>query len=144
MKKTIVFLVFSLLPPLASASNFASCLLDKLDGVRNEAAVRTSYQLCTSRHPEGMSGVKWGAGKGFFFSRYANPLECFHDKGKELTQSTAINLVYSACTRLYGEEPRPPKRLVPFSGELDPVPHPSSNAREACEESTPGPWCAYR
>ena len=107
----------------AIAANYATCLLDKLPGVQNQAATNAAVVMCQTDFPGGMSSVPHGSGRGVF-SKYRSGSECTLEESRDTKFIGAVRLINSACNRLYSEMP------------------PSD--KEACEKSNPGPWCAYK
>lgn len=108
MKKLLITTLL-ILPALAQANNYATCILDKLEGAQNYSATVLAVRLCNERHPEGLSDIKWGSGRGFF-APYDSYLECFQDKSKSVQVRQAIGLIASACDRLYGDPPKPARK----------------------------------
>ncbi|MHB0825080.1 hypothetical protein ACYCFL_05550 [Stutzerimonas nitrititolerans] len=113
MKKLLIISTLLTLPSLAQADNYATCILDKLEGAQNYSATVLAVRLCNEHHPEGLSDIKWGSGRGFF-APYDSYLECFQDKSKSVQVRQAIGLIASACDRLYGDPPKPAKRAGLF------------------------------
>jgi len=62
MKKTLATVLF-VLPSLALAGNFATCLLDELPSTQNDNA---AYQVCSDKYPARYDGVAQGSGRGVF------------------------------------------------------------------------------
>lgn len=136
MKKHLVIIALLACPSLAMADNFAECLLDKLPGVQNRQATIAAANVCGERYPERLTGVEWGAGRGFIFSKYDSPTDCFQAKANAVQDGLAIGWIRQSCARLYGQPPKP--------GLFDDLEPTKSAARAACEQATPGPWCDYR
>lgn len=111
--KAITLLFLTLLSPLAFAGNYATCLLDKLEGVQNDRTAMVAARLCINENPDGFSGVEWGSGLGFF-ARYDSPLECIHGHGRSVQSRRAMSWITSACQKLYGEAPRKPDLFDEF------------------------------
>lgn len=107
-------LLAALLPSLASAGNFATCVLDRLPGSRNEIAAGAAVRACYEAYPAGLPGVTTGSGRGFF-ARYRSPDDCLADKARETTVQIAVSHMRNACRALYGE---PPKRRPDLFDEL--------------------------
>ncbi|MEH6501700.1 hypothetical protein [Halopseudomonas aestusnigri] len=136
MKKiTTPFLLLALAAPAAFAGNYATCLLDKLEGVQNDLIAQSAMRLCASEHPGGFAGVEQGAGRGIL--GYDSGDECAVDKARDTQSRLAAGQLRRACGRLYdspadaaariGLKPfngpyTPVQRLVPFNGELDEQP----------------------
>ena len=61
-------------PILAHASNYATCLLDKLPGLENDQAAMAALQLCKADFPDGLAAVPLGSGRGLL--GYDSGAEC--------------------------------------------------------------------
>lgn len=133
MKKLIAITALLACPSLAMAENYATCLLDALPGVQNQAAITAAIRLCRTEHPGGLTSIEQGAGKGLFAS-YKSSDECTFEKAKDTRHAGAIQLISHACRRLYNE-PIPPDSAYWKQFQ---------SAQKSCENETPGPWCAYR
>lgn len=96
--RTAVFLA-GLLPSIATAGNFATCLLDKLPGVQNDVAAQAVYQVCVAQHPGAFEAVKQGSGRGWF--AYSAGADCAMKKAGETRSNRAAGLIGAACRRLY-------------------------------------------
>lgn len=114
-----------LLLPIGSAfaGNYATCLLDKLPGVENQAATSSAVQMCQTDYPGGLTNVPQGDELGFFAS-YRSGDECTLEESKGTRFVPAVQLIRSACHKLYDTR--------------------QLSAKEACEIEKPGPWCKYR
>tara|TARA_Y100001937_G_scaffold98999_1_gene135191 strand:- start:999 stop:1373 length:375 start_codon:yes stop_codon:yes gene_type:complete len=110
-------------PTLGHASNYATCLLDKLPGVQNHGASVSAVRVCQSKYPGGLASVEQGAGRGLFAS-YDSGDECTYDKAKDTRYTGAVRVMAEACMRLYNK--------------------PQPSAKEACDKQNPGPWCDYK
>lgn len=134
--KPAALLLLAFVAPGAFADNYATCLLDKLEGVQNDLATRAGLRLCIDSNPGGFDDVEQGAGRGIF-SEYESGLECTQDVSKSARSALAIRWIGRACRQLYDEEasasaPRglvpfngpytPARRVVPFEGEYEPLP----------------------
>ena len=98
--RTVIFLA-ALLPSIATAGNFATCLLDKLPGVQNDVAAQAVFQVCAAKHPGGFAGVTQGSGRGWF--SYKSGPDCTMEKAGETRSLRAAGLIGAACRRLYDE-----------------------------------------
>ena len=98
--KAAIFLA-ALLPSIATAGNFAACLLDKLPGVQNDVAAQAVYQVCHAQHPGAFGSVKQGDGRGWF--SYKSGPDCTIEKASETRSIRAAGLIGAACRRLYDE-----------------------------------------
>lgn len=119
--------VLLLVPGMALAGNFATCLLDKLPGLQSDTAAQAAYQVCLADYPGGMASVGQGSGRGFF--SHDSGAECTLKKASETRSQRAGQMIGYACRTLYDEpkpdltyDPnwRPPAKLRPFNGTLDP------------------------
>lgn len=115
-----IILMLALASPSAFAGNYATCLLDKMENVKNGSAAQAASRLCRDKHPGGITSVKWGAGLGFW-SKYKSPDECIYDRSMKTEDRSAARFIGMACRRLYSEAPPP-----------------------ECFMANPGPWCEYR
>lgn len=114
--KAITLLFLTLLSPLAFAGNYATCLLDKLEGVQNDQAARSAIRLCLREHPGGLQSVEQGSGRSFF--GYDSGDECALDKGSDTHSNVAGHQARMACYRLYDtpEDVAARRGLRPFNG----------------------------
>lgn len=113
---------------LAQAGNYATCLLDKLPGVQNQAATSAAIRMCQTDHPGGMVKVPQGDSRGFFAS-FRSGSECTLEKSKDTRFVPATQLISSACHRLYDAPPKPIKPARLFD-DLKPKPSPARSATE--------------
>ncbi|PZA14964.1 hypothetical protein DNK49_19160 [Azoarcus communis] len=95
-----------LAPAVASAGNFAECIIESVPGVRHQQVLHAAIRACHDKYPAGIDSVKWGSGRGFF-SKYNSTDECFAAEGRETSMSSAAIQIFQACNRLYGNEPTP-------------------------------------
>lgn len=102
MKKLIAITVLLACPSVAMAGNYATCLLDKLPGVQNDATAYAAAQLCTSKYPERYDSIEQGSGRGLF--SYESGAECALDKGADTLSSSAAGQIRVACNRLYNKQ----------------------------------------
>lgn len=100
------FLCAALLPSIATAGNFATCILERMPGVKAPQVSAAVVRACQAAHPDGLQGVAWGAGKGWF-AKYQSPDECLSDKAKETALLIAVSHIRNACGVLYGKAPKP-------------------------------------
>lgn len=101
MKKLLVVALLTF-PALAQAGNYATCLLDKLPGVQNQAATSAAVQMCQTDYPGAWATVPQGDGRGLFAS-YRSGSECTLEKSKDTRFVPAAQLISSACHRLYNK-----------------------------------------
>lgn len=67
MKVTKILLAIAALSFLSTpslASDYATCLLDKLPGVKNAPAHAAALNLCSQQHPDKFFEVRRGSGSG--------------------------------------------------------------------------------
>lgn len=102
-----IILMLALASPSAFAGNYATCLLDKMEGVENQAAARAAIRLCGNKHPKRMSEVEQGSGLGWL-SKYKSADECIHDRARSIKVRSAVGAVVGACNRLYRPKPTGP------------------------------------
>ena len=88
-------------PSISMAGDFATCLLDKLPGVQNDPAAHAAWQVCLSKHPAGMVGVKQGSGRGFF--SFGSGSQCTLKTAGDTRSGRAAAMVGVACRKLYDE-----------------------------------------
>lgn len=100
LRNTVVLFVTLATSNVVMAANYATCLLDKLPGVQNQAAISAAVRLCDADHPEGLTSVEQGAGRGFF-AAYNSGDECILEKSKDARHPRAVNLISRACSQLY-------------------------------------------
>ena len=114
--KAITLLFLTLLSPLAFAGDYATCLLDKLEGVQNDQAARSAIRLCLREYPGGLQSVEQGSGRGFF--GYDSGDECALDNASETRSNVAGYQTRIACYRLYDTQADVAARmgLRPFNG----------------------------
>lgn len=115
-----ILVIASLLPLPASAADYATCILDRLPGVQNDAAATAAYQLCTSKYPGGLEAVKQGSGRGLL--GYDSGAECTLTKAADTRSNRAAYMIGAACRKLY-DEPGPWDNfeLVPYNGPVLPL-----------------------
>lgn len=132
MNRYIAALALILMAPVTMADNFATCLLDKMEGVESRAATQAAVRLCVDAHPEQMAGVEQGSGLGWL-GKHKSADECIHARTKLLKDQSAVQVVARACDRLYREKPNAPpepvRRLRPFDGPYDPLPETGERRR---------------
>lgn len=116
-RSAITLLAAALLPSIASAGNYATCLLDRLPGVKAPQVAVAAVRSCQDAYPAGPQGVEWGAGKGLF-ARYKSPDDCLADKARDTALPVAVSHIRNACNWLYGEAP---PGLKPYHGPVTPL-----------------------
>ncbi|MDR0225678.1 MAG: hypothetical protein LBI66_04605 [Burkholderiaceae bacterium] len=55
--------ILAFIPPVFAA-DYATCLLDKLPGVKNAPAHAAALNLCAQQHPDKFFEVRRGSGRG--------------------------------------------------------------------------------
>ncbi|PJO37599.1 hypothetical protein CTI10_015685 [Delftia acidovorans] len=83
------------------ATNYATCLLDKLPGTENDVAANAIVQLCLAENPRGLQEIAPGSGRGFF--GFKSGAECSAKKSKNTRSREAAEMIAVACHRLYNE-----------------------------------------
>lgn len=112
VKRLIVLLVL-FLPTFAHAGNTATCVLDKMPGVQNDATAAAIYQLCVREHGALLS-VDPGSGRGWF--SYESGVECAADKAKETSSQRGAMMIRVSCNRLY-DKPLPELDFDPYTAK---------------------------
>ncbi|SDG85258.1 hypothetical protein SAMN05216588_101189 [Pseudomonas flavescens] len=102
MKNLLIAIFLLSSPALTSAANYATCLLDKLPGVQNQAATTAAVVMCEADFPGGMAKVPQGDSRGVFAS-YRSGSECTLEKSRDTRFVRAVQLISSACHRIYNE-----------------------------------------
>ena len=120
LMKKLFLLCFLLFPLSAAADNYATCLLDNLEGVQNDVAAVSAVHLCSQEYPGRMGGVEWGSGRGWF-ADYDSVNECSLESTRSMQSKRAALQARAACTRLYGYEPPKRTSLKPFDGDFTPL-----------------------
>lgn len=112
MKRYLYGLLLASACATAQAGNFATCLLDKLPGVRSNQATRASLRICLDQYPGGWNSVEQGSGRGMF-ADYDSGDACTLELAKETTDRQAGFLIAKSCKLLYDEP-----AFKPYSGEV--------------------------
>lgn len=113
MKAGLLLLLFS---APAMASNFATCILDKMPGSSNQAMHAAVVQLCLADHAAGFAGVIQGSGRGWLGFSSGNA--CTLKKAAGTPFGMSAGVIATACRCLY-DEPNPFFKPDPRSS--DPV-----------------------
>lgn len=100
--RLLILGAFVLLPSVALAGNFATCMLDKLPAIQNDVAAQAVYQQCEGAYPAGLPAVKQGSGRGLF--SFKSGAECTAKKAGDTRSVRAAALIGVACRRLYDED----------------------------------------
>lgn len=75
-RSTLLVLCFAAAGP-ALAADYATCLLDKLPGVKNAPAHAAALNLCAQQHPDKFFEVRRGSGRGLLGPK--SPEQCTLD-----------------------------------------------------------------
>jgi len=92
-------LFFALHFGAAYASDYASCILDRMPGSANNAITIAVTQTCARENPGAYYQVERGSGLGFF--GYNDAQACILKKAKDTTEQRAAMLIAVACRCLY-------------------------------------------
>lgn len=87
----------------STAEDFANCIINKMQGVQNDAAANAVLNLCKEENGGGFDSVEKGSGRGMFSFESGN--ECTIKKAKDIRSQIAANFVRAACRVLYDEPP---------------------------------------
>lgn len=89
----------------AHADNYAQCLIDNLQGVRNQASHATAMQMCAKQHPKLFYDIQKGSGRSWLSSMTGD--KCTLKFAKDATFNPSALAIKRACTCLYdkGDEP---------------------------------------
>jgi len=99
MKKRLATLALLAAPSLASAGNYATCLLEKLPGLQNDIAASAAIQACSASHPDGFATIPQGDGRGIL--SFDSGAECTADKSGDTRSRMAAFQIRQACNRLF-------------------------------------------
>ena len=122
MIRYISMTVLVMLATEAQASNFATCILDKMPGSANQVMHAAVFQSCSREHPLEYRGVEKGEGRGLF--GFSDGNDCTIKRAAGTTFPPSAGAIARACRCLYDK--------------------PDLNSSEpAMCESPPVPWEAY-
>lgn len=93
--------LFFCLAPAAIAANYATCILDSMGDIQNDAAVYAARKICFEKHPGGFDGVKKGSGKWMF--GFNSGAECTVKKSANTPNRQAGMMIGAACRCLYDD-----------------------------------------
>ena len=99
-KLTLAILLMSIMAPATSKAgvfgydNYWECILDKMDGVKNNAVAREVIRECKSKKL-----TTYVKEKGSLFGTTAS--ECVQDNADDVASELGAARVKSACYRLY-------------------------------------------
>lgn len=82
------------------AKNYWECILDDMQGVKNDGAAKAVNQSCFAKFPDTSEPVE--VNSPLFGAQTRN--ECFVSYGKEATSFRALKQIRMACHFLYPEE----------------------------------------
>ncbi|KTT33823.1 hypothetical protein SB18R_03305 [Pseudomonas oryzihabitans] len=99
MKSLLALLL--VLPVSSFAGNFATCILDKVPGVKNDNAAGAAFQVCNAKYPDRYQGVTQGDGRGIW--SYDSGAECALAKARDTLSSDGAGMIRVACNALYNE-----------------------------------------
>lgn len=103
MKTAIAIVLLS--PIAAVASNYGQCILDSVPGLKNQQAFHAAVRVCATKYPGGLRDLEYGAGKGWFFSKYDSPDECVAKEAGGTSLLPAVSEIRNVCRVMYGEPP---------------------------------------
>jgi len=101
MRPCLLIAALALAAAPAWASNYATCILDKMPGTQNDVAASAVHQVCIGEHAGGMDAVAQGSGRGLF--GFGSGAECTAKKAGETRSNRAAVMIGVACRRLYDE-----------------------------------------
>jgi len=104
MKTITVSVLLVLVSAFAQAGDHATCILDKMPGMQNDAAAYAVSTLCLQKNPGGFSVIEQGSGRGLF--SYDSGAECAAKKAAGTPSLIGGRLIYVACNKLY-DKPKP-------------------------------------
>lgn len=102
MKKAIA--IAALVSSNAVAGNYATCLLEKMPGLQNDAAAAGARVVCLDKYPGGFDVIPQGGGLGFL--SYKSGAECLMKKAGDTRSNLAARAILIACKKLY-DKPKP-------------------------------------
>ncbi len=102
----------------ALAADYATCLLDKLPGVKNAPPHAAALNLCAQQHPERFFEVRRGSGRGLLGPK--SPEQCTLDKARDTSWQPAAGMIMRACGCLYTPSAGPTDMCerYPLSAEI--------------------------
>jgi hypothetical protein len=113
-----LFLSALLLTTPVLAADYATCLLDKLPGVKNAPAHAAALNLCAQQHPDKFFEVRRGSGRGLLGPK--SPEQCTLDKARDTAWQPAAGMIMRACGCLYTPSAGPTDMCerYPLSAEI--------------------------
>lgn len=102
----------------AFSADYATCLLDKLPGVKNAPAHAAALNLCAQQHPDKFFEVRRGSGRGLLGPK--SPEQCTLDKARDTSWQPAAGMIMRACGCLYTPSAGPTDMCerYPLSAEI--------------------------
>ena len=102
----------------AFSADYATCLLDKLPGVKNAPAHAAALNLCAQQHPDKFFEVRRGSGRGLLAPK--SPEQCTLDKARDTAWQPAAGMIMRACGCLYTPSAGPTDMCerYPLSAEI--------------------------
>lgn len=92
-----LFVVLTSAP--AWASNYATCILDRMGKAQNDVAASAVHQVCSAEHPGGLDAVAQGSGRGWF--SFDSGAACVAKKAADTHSNRAAVFIGVACRALY-------------------------------------------
>ena len=81
------------------AGNYATCLLDVMPGIQNDAAATAANRVCLEKFPSALRDIPKGSGRGLFSPE--SGAECAMKKGRDTRSQVAGQAIYIACMALF-------------------------------------------
>lgn len=118
VKRLLVAAALAALGSQALAADYATCLLDKLPGVKNAPAHAAALNLCAQQHPDKFFEVRRGSGRGLLGPK--SPEQCTLDKARDTSWQPAAGMIMRACGCLYTPSAGPTDMCerYPLSAEI--------------------------
>lgn len=118
MRRLQILTISLLLAGNASAADYATCLLDKLPGVKNAPAHAAALNLCAQQHPDKFFEVRRGSGRGLLGPKSSE--QCTLDKARDTAWQPAAGMIMRACGCLYSPSAGPTDMCerYPLSAEI--------------------------
>lgn len=79
--------------------SYYKCLLEHLDGAKNDGFAKGVVELCGNEHPSHKTAQDQK--EGGWFSR-TSAVECFQKYGEKTSSPIALRYINSSCNRLHG------------------------------------------
>lgn len=99
--KTIVLPPLLLLPMVAFGGNFATCILDKMPGISNQATHAAVWRTCSAKYPERYLNIEQGEGRGIF--GFSDGDACTIEKASSTPLQISASAIGNACRCLYNK-----------------------------------------